>query len=69
MVTKLYRFHNMPPSCHFYKKVVLRWSEHGDVIETQTVEIVPPKVFSKLGPCVWYVKPCVFHYTIYDTNI
>jgi len=25
--------------------------EHGDVIETQTIRFVPPKFFSKLGPC------------------
>jgi len=25
-------------------------SEHGDVIETQTIRFVPPKFFSKLGP-------------------
>ena len=33
------------PFCEFYKKVVLQLSEYGDVIETQTVRIVPPKVF------------------------
>jgi len=25
-------------------------SEHGDVIETQTIRFAPPKFFSKLGP-------------------
>jgi len=34
----------------FYKKVVLRLGEHGDVIETQAIRFVPPKFFSKLGP-------------------
>ena len=51
-VTKLYQFDNVPPFCQFYKKVVLRLSEHGDVIETQTIRIVPPNFFSKLGPCI-----------------
>jgi len=45
MVTKLYQFHNVPPILPILQKVVLRLSEHGDVIETQTVGIVPPKVF------------------------
>jgi len=49
MVTKLYQFHNVPLFCQFYKKVVLRLSERGDVIETQTIRIVPPKFFSKLA--------------------
>jgi len=26
-------------------------SEHGDVIERQTIRSDPPKFFSKLGPC------------------
>ena len=30
-----------PPFYQFYKKVVLRLSEHGDVIETQTIRIIP----------------------------
>jgi len=34
-----------PPFCQFYKKVVLRLSEHGDVIETLTIKFVSPKVF------------------------
>ena len=38
-----------PQFGHFHKKVVLRLGEHGDVIETQTIKFVPPKVFSKLG--------------------
>jgi len=28
----------------FYKKVVLRLGEHGDIIETQTIRFVPQKV-------------------------
>jgi len=41
------------PFCQFYKKDVLRLSEHADVIETQTIRYVMslPKFFSKLGPC------------------
>jgi len=42
-VTKLYPFHKVPP--------ILRLSEYGDLIKTQTVRIVPSKYFSKLGPC------------------
>jgi len=38
MVTKLYQFYKVSP---IYKKVVLRLSEHGDVIETQIISIVP----------------------------
>jgi len=34
-----------PPFCKFYKNVVQRLSEHGDVIETQTIKVCPPKVF------------------------
>jgi len=49
MVTKLYQFHNLPPFC---QKVVLRLSEHGDVIETQTVRFSPPKIFGKLVPAL-----------------
>jgi len=41
-----------PPFCQSYKKVVLRLSEHGDAIETQTTKFVPSKFFSKLGPWV-----------------
>jgi len=36
MVTKLYQFHNLPPILPILQK---RLSEHGDVIETQTVRI------------------------------
>jgi len=37
-----------PQFGQFYKKVVLlRLSEHGDVIETQTIRFVPPKVFQQ----------------------
>jgi len=50
-VTKLYQYHNVTPIVSIYKKVVLRLSEHVDVIETQTIRIVPQNVFSKLGPC------------------
>jgi len=45
MVTKIYKFQNVPPVCQFYKKVVLRFSEHGDIIETQTMRFVSSKVF------------------------
>jgi len=41
----------VPPIFQLYKKVALRLSEHGDVIETQIIRFVPPKFFSKLGPC------------------
>ena len=41
-----------PPFVNFTKKVALLLSEHGDVIETQTVRIVPTKFCSKLGP--WF---------------
>jgi len=34
-----------PPFCQFYKKVVLRLSEHGDVIETQTLKVYSPSIF------------------------
>jgi len=34
-----------PQFGQFYKKVVLRLGEHGDVIETQTRRFVPPKFF------------------------
>jgi len=46
-----YEYHNVPQFGLFYKKVVLRLGEHGDVIETQTIRFVPPKFFSKLSPC------------------
>jgi len=32
------------PFCQFYRNVVLRLSEHGDVIETQTIRFVLLKV-------------------------
>jgi len=38
-----YQFHNVPQFGQFYTKVILRLSEHGDVIET--MRFVPPKVF------------------------
>jgi len=38
----------VPPILPILQKVVLRLSEHGDVIETQTLRFVPPKFFSKL---------------------
>jgi len=44
-VTKLYQFHNVPPILPIFQKVVLRLSEHDDVIETQTIRIVPRKLF------------------------
>jgi len=44
MVTKIYQFHNVPPFCQFYKKVVLRLSEHGDVNEMETIRIVTPQL-------------------------
>jgi len=34
-----------PQFGQFYKKVVLRLGEHGDVIETQTIRFAPPEVF------------------------
>jgi len=40
-----YQFHNVPQFGHFYKKVVLRLSEHGGVIETHTIRFVTTKVF------------------------
>jgi len=60
MVTKLFQFYNV--FCQFAKKVVLRLSEYGDVIETQTIRIVPPMFFSKLGPCpqLFYCSPFPF---------
>ena len=36
-----------PSFCQFSEKVVLRLSAHGDVIETQTIRIVPPKIFQQ----------------------
>jgi len=52
-VTKIYRFHDVSPIFQFYEKVVLRMSEHGDVIEMQTTKVrLPPKVFlANFGPC------------------
>ena len=34
-----------PQFGQFHKKVVLLLSEHGDVIETQTIRFVAPKIF------------------------
>jgi len=34
-----------PPFGQFYKKVVLRLNEHGDVIDTQTIKVCPPQNF------------------------
>jgi len=34
-----------PPFCQFYKKVVLRSSEHRDVIETQKITVCPLQSF------------------------
>jgi len=48
------RLHYVAQFGQFCKKVVLRLSEHGDVIETQTIRFVPPMFFSKLGP--WYFR-------------
>ena len=42
MVPKIYHFHNLPPFCQFYKKVVLRLSAHDDDIETQTIICIWP---------------------------
>ena len=39
-----------PPFCQFFKKVVLRLSEHGDTIETQTIMVCLPQKF--LANCV-----------------
>jgi len=40
-----YQFYNVPPILPILQKVVLRLSEHGDVIETQTIRFVTLKVF------------------------
>jgi len=40
MVTKIYKFHNVSPILPM--KVLLRLSEHDDVIETRTIKIYPP---------------------------
>jgi len=42
MVTKIYKYHMCPPFCQILKKFVLRFSKHGDVIETQTIKVCPP---------------------------
>jgi len=39
------QFHNVPPIWPIFQKVVIRLSEHGDVIETQTIMFVLPKIF------------------------
>jgi len=44
MFTKLYQFHNVSPILPILQKGRTTVSEHGDVIEMQTI-IVPPKVF------------------------
>jgi len=44
MFPKIYYFHVLPPFCQFYRNVALRLSEHIDVIQTQTIKVVPPKV-------------------------
>jgi len=43
MVPKIHHFHNFPIFCQFYKKVVLRLSEHGDAIKTQTIKVCAPQ--------------------------
>jgi len=35
----------LTPFCQFYKEVALLLSEHVDLIQTQIIEVVPPKVF------------------------
>ena len=35
---------NLNPFCQFHKKVALRLSEDVDLIQTQTIKVVPPKV-------------------------
>jgi len=40
-----YQFHNVPPIWPVLQKVVLRLSEHGDVIETPNNKVCRPKSF------------------------
>jgi len=40
----------VPHFANFSKTVVLRLSEHDDVIETQTIRYVPPKFFRNSVP-------------------
>jgi len=57
MVSKIYKFHNVPPFCQFYKKVVLRLNDHDNVIETQTIKICPPQSdLANLVPDVLYPR-------------
>ena len=42
------QFHNVPQFDHFYKKVVLRLGEHGDVIETQTIHLISCEMYREL---------------------
>ena len=44
MFTKLYQFHNVSPILPILQKGCTTVSEHGDVIEMQTI-IVPPQSF------------------------
>jgi len=62
MFTKMYQFDNVPPIFPILQKVLLRLSEQGDVTETQRITFVPPKFFSKLGPCLvpWSCMQCSF---------
>jgi len=62
MVPKIYYYHNFPPILPILQKFVLQMSEHGDIIEAQTIilylcnmhitqSLSLPKFSSKLGPC------------------
>jgi len=51
MAHKIYYFHNLPPIWPNIKKVVARLSEHGDVIETQTMH---NNNFVPLKFCLFY---------------
>ena len=42
MLTKIYKFH-VSPFCQFYKKIVLRLSKYGDVIQTEAIKVCLPQ--------------------------
>jgi len=67
MFTKSYQFHNVPPFCQFYKKVVIRLSEHGDVIEKQTLRIAPQRFLANSVPvyhiACWFRSCAVLKFT------
>jgi len=58
MVTKLCQFHNVPPFCQFWKKI-LRFYGYGTTVEwtwwrhrnANSKDCPPTNFFSKLGPC------------------